>query len=144
MLLLCLRVLRTPLSRQQHGSGNENEEWTGYWDTSAAKNMLVAHALSSEWMLARERSRARMMHCSPLCLWTHGAALSPPPCPQVQQDEGRTACAWPPAGPPSASDHWLRWVLPTLWAATSPTAHLNSTTGVNNNSKKLTVYLFTC
>lgn len=95
----------------------------------------AVHTLSSEWMLLCERSRARMMHRSPLCLLTQGATLSSPPCLQVQQDEGRKACAWLPAGPPSASDHVLRWVLITLWAATSLTWHLNSTAEVNNNQK---------
>lgn len=93
----------------------------------------VVRILSSEWMLLCERSRARMMHRSPSCLLTHGAALSPSPCLQAQQDEGRNACAWLPAGPPSASDHVLWWVLITLWAATSLTWHLNSTAEVNNN-----------
>ena len=53
-----------------------------------------------------------------LCVLTFPRS-SPPLCLQVQQDAGRTACAWSaaPAGPPSASECGLWWVLVKLHAS---------------------------
>lgn len=81
---------------------------------------LVTHP-SMQCVCQTSFARAMCWFRFPLC--THIPSLSLPLCLQVQQDAGRTACVWTaaPAGPPSASNCGLWWVLikllavPVIW-----------------------------